>query len=713
MLWYTYFGIMGLIRNLIEKDLNENQKEAVLHTEGPLLVFAGAGSGKTKTLTFRVAYLIEELKINPKNILAVTFTNKAAEEMKDRIKNLLNRNIDFMWIGTFHSICARILREEIHHLGYSKNFSIIDEEDSIKITEEAIKFLDLSKNYFIPQDIFNKISFIKSRGYFVEDFKPKDNYEEIFKKIFLRYEEIKKIGNMLDFDDLINFVTRLLNTNDILSRVYAEKFKFILVDEYQDINPSQHKLLKALTRYNKNIFVVGDDDQSIYRFRGSSSELMLSFKDDFEDVKVVYLSENYRSRELIVNAAKELISNNKKREEKPLYAVKDGGNKIKLYSALNEIDEARFVVNKIEELVNSGVKPSEIAILYRTNAQSRNFEDFLILKNIPYRLVGGIKFYQRKEIKDIISYLRIILNDKDFLSLERVFNFPKIGIGEKTFEKIKKYLEEGFSLEETIEKVLKDIKNKKIEDGLSRFLNNYKNWKDKKGDIFNLIDSILSDTNFLEELDEERKENIYEFLNIIKEFYERTKSKNLEDFLQYISLISDVDTMDSSEKITLMTVHSAKGLEFHTVFIVGLEDGLFPHFKSLISKDDIEEERRLLYVAMTRAKEELYFTYSLRRTRKGIPDFPDISRFIKEIPSKYFENLCEIDENKKVLLNENLRENLDIKFNKNEIIYHDEFGYGKIIDIVYDIVNPYIVVDFGSGDIKKLSIKYSKIKRGE
>lgn len=704
---------MGLIRNLIEKELNENQKEAVLHTEGPLLVFAGAGSGKTKTLTFRVAYLIEELKINPKNILAVTFTNKAAEEMKFRIKNLLDRNIDFMWIGTFHSICARILRDEIHHLGYSKNFSIIDEEDSVKITEEAIKILDLSKNYFVPQDIFNKISYIKSRGYFIENFKPKDNYEDVLRKIFLRYEEIKKFGNMLDFDDLINFVTKLLNTNDILSRVYSEKFKFILVDEYQDINPSQHKLLKALTKYNKNIFVVGDDDQSIYRFRGSSSELMLSFKDDFEDVKVVYLSENYRSRELIVNAAKELISNNKNREEKPLFAIKDGGNKIKLYSALNEIDEARFVVNKIEELINSGVKPSEIAILYRTNAQSRNFEDFLILKNIPYRVVGGIKFYQRKEIKDIISYLRIISNDKDFLSLERVFNFPKIGIGVKTFEKIKRYLEEGFALEETIENLISDIKNKKIEEGLNRFIINYKNWKEKKSDIFSLIDSILSDTNFLEELDEERKENIYEFLNIIKEFYERTQSKNFEDFLQYISLISDVDTIDSSEKITLMTVHSAKGLEFHTVFIVGLEDGLFPHFKSLLSKDDIEEERRLLYVAMTRAKEELYYTYSLRRTRKGIPDFPDISRFIREIPTKYFENICEVEENKKILLNENLRENLDIKFNKNEIIYHDEFGYGKIIDIVYDMVNPYIVVDFGSGDIKKLSIKYSKIKRGE
>ncbi|MBC7194757.1 MAG: UvrD-helicase domain-containing protein [Caldisericia bacterium] len=694
---------------MIDKELNDNQKKAVLHIEGPLLVFAGAGSGKTKTLTYRVAYLIEELNVNPKNILAVTFTNKAAEEMKDRIKTLLNKNIDFMWIGTFHSICARILREEIHHLGYNKNFTIIDEEDSVKIVDEAIKFLDLSKNYFSPQDTFSKISFIKSRGILLEEYKPRDGYDEIIKKIFARYEEIKKVGNMLDFDDLINFVTKLLTTNDILSRVYSERFKFILVDEYQDINPSQHKLLKALTKYNKNIFVVGDDDQSIYKFRGSTSELMLSFKDDFEDVKVIYLSENYRSRELIVNAAKDLISNNIKREEKPLFAIKEGGNRIKLYPALNEIDEARFVVNKIEELINSGINPKEIAILYRTNAQSRVFEDLLILKNIPYRLVGGIKFYQRKEIKDILSYLRIILNDKDFLSLERVFNFPKIGIGEKTFSKIKSYLEEGFSLEETLENTIKEVNNKKIEEGLKNFLENYKIWKEKSEDIFDLIDSILANTNFLDELDEERKENIYEFINIVKEFYERTQSKLLSDFLSYISLISDIDTMDTQDKITLMTVHSAKGLEFHTVFIVGLEDGLFPHFKSLLSRDDIEEERRLLYVAMTRAKEDLYFTYSIRRTRKGIPDFPEVSRFIKEIPDKYFEKLYESEKENK----ENNQEKFEFKFNKNELIFHEEFGYGKIIDFINDTNNPYIVVDFGNGDIKKLSIKYSKLKRGE
>jgi len=705
---------MGFIKDLIYKELNVNQREAVLHIEGPLLVFAGAGSGKTKTLTYRVAYLIEELNVNPKNILAVTFTNKAAEEMKDRIKSLLNRSIDFMWIGTFHSICARILREEIFHLGYDRNFTIIDEEDSIKIVDDAIKFLDLSKNYFSPQDIFSKISFIKSRGIFLEDFKPKDGYDQVIKKIFARYEEVKKIGNLLDFDDLINFVTKLFNANDIISRVYSEKFKFILVDEYQDINPSQHKLLKALTKYNKNIFVVGDDDQSIYKFRGSSSELMLSFKDDFEKVKVIYLSENYRSRELIVNAAKELISNNKKREEKPLFAIKEGGNKIKIYPALNEIDEARFVVNKIEELINSGINPKEIAILYRTNAQSRTFEDFLILKNIPYRLVGGIKFYQRKEIKDILSYLRIILNDKDFLSLERVFNFPKIGIGEKTFSKIKSQLELGFSLEETIENIIKDVNNKKIEEGLKTFLENYKIWKEKIDDIFGLIDSILTTTNFINALEEERKENIYEFINIVKEFYERTQSKKLSDFISYISLISDVDTIDTQEKITLMTVHSAKGLEFHTVFIVGLEDGLFPHFKSLLSRDDIEEERRLLYVAMTRAKEDLYFTYSIRRTKKGIPDFPDMSRFLKEIPETYFEKIYDLEkEIHSDNLKEMVKEKIDIKFNKNEVIYHDEFGYGKIIDYVSDSNNPYIVVDFGNGDIKKLSIKYSKLKRGE
>lgn len=707
---------MSYIKNLIDKELNENQKKAVLHVEGPLLVFAGAGSGKTKTLTYRVAYLIEELKVKPSNILAVTFTNKAAEEMKERIKNLLNRNIDFMWIGTFHSMCARILREEINNLGYSKNFSILDEEDSIKIIEESIKSLNLPKNYFSSSDIYNKISYIKSRGFFVEDYLPKDGYEEVLKKIFIKYEEIKKSGNLLDFDDLINFVTKILNISDVISRYYGEKFKFILVDEYQDINPAQHKLLKALTKYNKNIFVVGDDDQSIYKFRGSSSELMLSFKDDFEKVEVVYLSENYRSTETIVNACKNLISHNKQREDKPLYAIKSGGNKIKLYVAINEIDEARFVVKKIEELREKGINLSQIAILYRTNAQSRTFEEALILFNIPYRIIGGIKFYQRKEIKDIISYLRIILNDKDFLSLERVFNYPKIGVGEKTLDKIKLYLEKDNTLVESLEKILKDVNNKKITDGIKKFIENYKKWLELKDNIFELINTILNDTQFFENLEEEKRENIYEFMNIVKEFIDKTGSTKLEDFLSYISLISDVDTMDSSDKVTLMTVHAAKGLEFNIVFVVGLEEGLFPHFRSLLSKDDIEEERRLLYVAMTRAKDDLYLTYSIRRTKRGIPDFPDASRFLYEIPEEYLEkiNLIEKKEDLKFSDKEGGKENfININFKIGEIINHEEFGYGKIIEIVKDNLNPYLIVDFGNEGVKKLSIKYSKIKRGE
>lgn len=710
---------MSYIKNIIYKDLNENQIKAVLHIEGPLLVFAGAGSGKTKTLTYRVAYLIEELKINSTNILAVTFTNKAAEEMKERIKNLLNKNINFMWIGTFHSMCARILREEIDQLGYSKNFTILDENDSIRIIDEAIRNLNLPKSYFSSQEIYNKISFIKSRGFFVDEYTPRDKYEDVIKNIFFKYEEIKKRGNLLDFDDLINFVTKILNENDLLARYYSEKFKFILVDEYQDINPAQHKLLKALTKYNKNIFVVGDDDQSIYRFRGSSSELMLSFKDDFEKVEIVYLSENYRSTETIVNASKYLIKNNKTREEKPLNAIKRGGDNVKLYVAINEIDEARFVIKKILELKEFGLNFSQFAILYRTNAQSRTFEEQAIIFNIPYRLVGGIKFYQRKEIKDILSYLRIILNEKDFLSLERVFNFPKIGIGEKTFDKIKLHLEKENSLADCLKKILKVINNKKIKESITKFIDNYNKWKNLKDDIFELINEIISDTHFLDNLEEDKKENIYEFFNIIKEFIDRTQSTKLEDFLSYISLISDVDTMDTTQdKVTLMTVHSAKGLEFNTVFIVGLEEGLFPHYKSLISNQDIEEERRLLYVAMTRAKENLYLTYSIRRTRRGIPEFLDPSRFLNEIPEEYIDKIY-IDSKNNVEKNRIYEQNIvkpnNLIFNYKigETIYHDEFGYGKIIEIVNDKTNPYLLINFGNEGIKKISIKYSKIKRGE
>ena len=708
---------MSYIKDIINKDLSENQKKAVLHIEGPLLVFAGAGSGKTKTLTYRVAYLIEELKVKPDNILAVTFTNKASEEMKERIKNLLNKDINLFWIGTFHSMCSRILRKEIVYLGYNKNFTILDEDDSLKIIDEAIKNLDFQKNYFQSREIYNKISYIKSRGLFVEDYIPKDGYDEALKKIFLKYEEIKKKGNLVDFDDLINFVTKILNQNDIISRFYSEKFKFILVDEYQDINPAQHKLLKALTKYNKNIFVVGDDDQSIYKFRGSSSELMLSFKDDFEKVEVVYLSENYRSTETIVNASKFLIKNNKTREEKPLYAIKSGGDKIKLYRAINEIDEARFVIKKIIELKETGIDFSQIAILYRTNAQSRTFEEAAILFSIPYRLVGGIKFYQRKEIKDLLSYLRIVLNERDFLSLERVFNFPKIGVGEKTFDKIKFYLETEKSLIDSLEKILEITKNKKVKNSITKFIENYKKWRNLQDDIFELINSIISDVQFLENLEEEKKENIYEFLNIVKEFNDRTGSTKLEDFLSYISLISDMDTIDTSDKITLMTVHSAKGLEFNTVFIVGLEEGLFPHFKSLLSNDDVEEERRLLYVAMTRAKENLYLTYSMRRTRMGVPEFLDPSRFLNEIPEEFIDKITtDLKEESKIINEEQSfknEENLYVNYKVGEKIYHDEFGYGKIIEIVKDRLNPYLVINFGNEGIKKISLKYSKIKRGE
>ena len=708
---------MSYIKDIINKDLSENQKKAVLHIEGPLLVFAGAGSGKTKTLTYRVAYLIEELKVKPDNILAVTFTNKASEEMKERIKNLLNKDINLFWIGTFHSMCSRILRKEIVYLGYNKNFTILDEDDSLKIIDEAIKNLDFQKNYFQSREIYNKISYIKSRGLFVEDYIPKDGYDEALKKIFLKYEEIKKKGNLVDFDDLINFVTKILNQNDIISRFYSEKFKFILVDEYQDINPAQHKLLKALTKYNKNIFVVGDDDQSIYKFRGSSSELMLSFKDDFEKVEVVYLSENYRSTETIVNASKFLIKNNKTREEKPLYAIKSGGDKIKLYRAINEIDEARFVIKKIIELKETGIDFSQIAILYRTNAQSRTFEEAAILFSIPYRLVGGIKFYQRKEIKDLLSYLRIVLNERDFLSLERVFNFPKIGVGEKTFDKIKFYLETEKSLIDSLEKILEITKNKKVNNSITKFIENFKKWKNLQDDIFELINSIISDVQFLENIEEEKKENIYEFLNIVKEFNDRTGSTRLEDFLSYISLISDVDTIDTSDKITLMTVHSAKGLEFNSVFIVGLEEGLFPHFKSLLSNEDIEEERRLLYVAMTRAKENLYLTYSMRRTRMGVPEFLDPSRFLNEIPEEFIDKITTDLKEKSKIINEEQsfknEENLYVNYKVGEKIYHDEFGYGKIIEIVKDKLNPYLVINFGNEGIKKISLKYSKIKRGE
>ena len=695
------------IRALIERELNEEQREAVLWTEGPILVFAGAGSGKTKTLTMRIAYLIEGLKINPTNILAVTFTNKAAYEMKSRVEKLLNRNIDYMWIGTFHSMCVRILRREIHHLGYKSNFSILDEEDSVKLISDAIKSLEIPKDYFSPKKIYREISWIKSRGKFVNDYIPHDNYEVNVKRIFKKYEEIKKEGNLLDFDDLINFVTKVLNKYDEVSHFYGDKFKFILVDEYQDINPSQHKLLKALTKYHKNIFVVGDDDQSIYRFRGSTYELMLSFKRDFKGTKVVYLSKNYRSTETIVNASKGLILFNKKREEKPLKSTKKGGEKIKVYAALNEIDEAMFVVRTIDELISKGISLNDIAILYRTNSQSRAFEDILIRSGIPYRIVGGIKFYQRKEIKDIISYLRLLLNYKDFLSLERVFSFPKRGIGKKTIERIKREITSGKDMIQAIESVIKETSQTKIKENLEKFKENFKKWETLKDSVFTLVETIIKDTNFRDNLEDERRENVDEFLSIVRDFIDRSNTENLDEFLSYISLITDADKIESTEKITLMTVHAAKGLEFDTVFVVGLEEGLFPHFKSLASCEDIEEERRLMYVAMTRAKERLFLTYALRRTIRGRPEFPEPSRFLNEIPGEYVENLGEYssqEESKSQFVR-------GVSVREGERIRHEEFGYGIVIEVHSEANNPYIVVDFGEGNIKQLSLKYAPIRK--
>lgn len=696
------------IKALIDRELNDEQKEAVLWKEGPILVFAGAGSGKTKTLTMRIAYLIEGIKVNPTNILAVTFTNKAAYEMKSRVEKLLNRNINYMWIGTFHSMCARILRREIEHLGYRKNFTILDEEDSVRIVSDAIKSLDIPKDYFSSKNIYREISWIKSRGKFVDNYIPRDNYEANIKKIFKRYEEIKKEGNLLDFDDLINFVTLILERYDVVAHFYGDKFKFILVDEYQDINPSQHKLLKALTKYHKNIFVVGDDDQSIYRFRGSSSELMLSFKKDFKGTKIVYLSRNYRSTKTIVEASKELIVFNKKREEKPLKSVKSGGEKIKLYTALNEVDEAMFVVKIVEELISKGLSPNEMAVLYRTNSQSRTFEDILIRSGIPYRIVGGVKFYQRKEIKDIISYLKILMNYRDFLSLERVFSFPKRGIGKKTIERIKEEIITGKKLVEAIEKTAEEINQTKIKMNLKKFKEDFKRWQKLKDSVFELVETIIKDTDFKENLEEERRENIDEFLSIVRDFIDRANTENLDEFLSYISLITDADKIESTEKLTLMTVHAAKGLEFDTVFIVGLEEGLFPHFKSLVSKEDIEEERRLMYVAMTRAKERLFLTHALRRTIRGVPEFTEPSRFLNEIPETFIERVGELNYHEE---GENVSFSRGVSVKEGERIRHEEFGYGVVIEVHNEEDSPFIVVDFGNGNIKKLSLKYAPIRR--
>ena len=740
--------------------LNESQKLPTVHKNGPVMVIAGAGSGKTRVLTYRIAYLME-MGVDPFSILALTFTNKAAKEMKERIGLIVGEtNAKSLWMGTFHSIFARILRSEAEYLGYSSNFSIYDTQDSERLISSIIKELKLDKDLYKHRNIRNRISSLKNNLVTVKAYlnnpelvqQDKESRKPMFGKIYQTYVNRCFKASAMDFDDL------LLKTNELLNRFpevlakYQQRFKYIHVDEYQDTNHSQYLIVKALADKFENICVVGDDAQSIYGFRGANIENILSFQKDYPNSSVYRLEQNYRSTQNIVNAANSVISNNLNKLEKKVWTENEIGEKIELSETPTDSEEGRFVASSIFEAKhNLQLQNDQFAVLYRTNAQSRSIEDALRRKNIPFQIYGGLSFYQRKEIKDILAYLRLIINSKDDESLKRVINYPGRGIGLTTLEKIQIYSNENNL---TLFEVLENINNYEI--------NVNKGTKEKLFDFFNMIKSFQisnENLNALEILNEvikrvgivnllknegtpeaiSRIENIEELINAVQDFIEGQKEivdsiGSLSEFLEDVALITDLDKeVDNTKpKVSLMTIHLAKGLEFSHVYIVGLEEDLFPSALSSTTRSDLEEERRLFYVALTRAMKKVTISYSKTRYRWGKLNDCEPSRFISEIEEKYIKSIksnfinrnfnklksnklrFEIPERKKPLKSVSGNSTLNssyIDINQGDIIIHNRFGKGQVISTEGSGGDKKAEVLFKTSGTKKILLKFAKYEK--
>ncbi len=670
--------------------LNDKQREAVEWPDGPLLVLAGAGSGKTRVLTTKLAYLVNEKEVNPYNILAITFTNKAAKEMKERAFKMLGNDAYKMQISTFHSLGLFLIRENYDKLGFEKNFTILDSDDSLTIIKKILKDMNLDPKVYNPRAIRNKISSAKNElmdSNYYSRF-ANSEYEEIVLDVFRRYEQKVLKNNSMDFDDLLLLPIKLFKKYPEVLEKYQDRFRYILVDEYQDTNEAQYILIKMLSAKYKNICVVGDLDQSIYGFRGANFRNILNFEKDYPDAKVVPLEENYRSTGNILNVANDIIKHNKQRKEKNLWTRNSNGPKIRYHRAYDEKDEASYVMEEIKKLIINGEPKSSIAVLYRTNAQSRNMEEALLRENIPYKVVGSFYFYNRKEIKDLISYLKLIYNPNDDVSLMRVINVPKRQIGPKTIENLaSKALEKGVSLYEAIDGG-KELEFKKLIEKLKKESENIS--------LTELAEMILVESGMRKELEssktidaEIRLENLEEFKSITKSFEENNGVISLEEFLLEISLVSDMEEhKNNNDVVTLMTIHSAKGLEFDHVFIIGLEEGLFPHSNCLDSSDEIEEERRLCYVAVTRAKKTLTLVNAKRRMLYGNTNANPPSRFISEINDEYLDKDAFEDE---------------VHFNKDEMIDKDA-SYCVGDHVIHNIYGEGVVVALG-GSV--LSIAFS------
>lgn len=738
------------------KGLNDRQKEAVLHGEGPLLILAGAGSGKTRVLTHRIAYLIEKRGIYPGNILAITFTNKAANEMKERIENLLAGDVEDIWMGTFHSVCVRILRRDIDKIGYERSFSIYDRDDQITLIKECIKEMDLDREKFRESSVLATISHLKDKMISPDTY-INENYSNYYLRnvgeLYALYQKKLKQNNALDFDDLIIKAVELLNAASEVADYYQRKFQYVFVDEFQDTNSSQYELIKILTRKYKNVCVVGDPDQSIYGWRGADITNILNFEKDFENTTTILLEQNYRSTKNILNVANNIIENNKARMEKALWTENEEGNKVVVERLLDEKEEAEFVARKIEELLEEGYSLNDMAILYRTNAQSRPFEQSLHQRGIRYKLVGGVKFYDRKEIKDIIAYLRVIQNPADDISLKRIINVPKRGIGKSTIEKLEQAASEK---NENMYNILAEVDSVK---GIStRAKNSINNFVDlinsfralsETMSVDDFIEHVVYKIGYIEELEKEgtieaqsRLENIKEFISVALDFVVSKPEGTLEDFLANISLLSDVDkTEDVENSVTMLTAHSAKGLEFPVVFLVGMEEGLFPIARALEDDLELEEERRLCYVAVTRAEEKLFITFTRIRTIYGRTGYSEASRFLREIPEELIESstINTLDSRKKfvkvvdyteeaysnttaytrpVVNSEALKPKADkfsAKVDKSGIsigtkVNHKKWGQGTIVQLKDKNEDKEIVVAFDSVGLKKLLLSLAPIE---
>ena len=646
------------MQELIE-GLNDRQKEAVLATEGPCLVIAGAGSGKTKVLTHKIAYLMKEKYIKPWNILAITFTNKAANEMKERVEKLVGEAAKDMWIGTFHSICVRILRKYIDRLGFEHSFLIFDTSDQRTLIKECMKTLKIDDKMFTDRSVLSEISNAKNEMLEPKAYQTKyagDYRKEIIGRIYELYQQRLKENNAIDFDDIINFTIKILEQNEDVLDYYTNKFQYVLVDEYQDTNKAQFTLVTLLASKYGNITVVGDNDQGIYSFRGADITNILNFERDFPGTKIVKLEQNYRCTGNILKAANSVIKHNENKYEKKLWTENEEGSLPIIHRADDEYDEGRFIVEEINHLRREEYfKYSDFTVLYRMNSQSRAIEEILRREGIPYKIVGGLKFYERKEIKDIISYLRLIYNFSDNISLKRIINEPKRGIGKTSIDNIQEISEKtGLSMFDII-KHADEYGLNRVKANATEFIETieYLRSKIEELSISELIKETLNKTGYVKALEientteaESRIENLEEFLTVAIEFEEEEAENTLADFLEGITLSSDIDGMeDSEDSVTLMTLHSAKGLEFPVVFLVGLEEGIFPGNKSIGEPKELEEERRLFYVGITRAKQYLYLTCSKKRTIFGSTSYNAVSRFVNEIPSELLEGFDKLDDN--------------------------------------------------------------------